>query len=79
MVQRLGICLAMQGFDIWSEKIPFAVEQLSPCATTEPSCLEPVLHSERSHHNYVHRSWRGAPTSLAALVRSDRRPGAANK
>ena len=28
-------------FDPWSEKIPHAMEQLSPCATT----LEPVLQS----------------------------------
>ena len=54
MVQRLGICLAMQEFDILSEKIPFAAEQLSHCATTEPSRLEPVLRNKTSHHDYVH-------------------------
>ena len=34
-----------------SGKIPHATEQLSPCATTEPVNLEPVLCSKRSHHN----------------------------
>ena len=51
-------------FDPWSRKIPHAVEQLSPCATTtepvlwsqqatttEAACLEPVLRSKRSHCN----------------------------
>ena len=50
MVHRLGICLAVQGFDNWSKKILFAMEQLSPCATAEPSCLEPVLRNQRSPH-----------------------------
>ena len=36
------------GFEPWSGKIPHAVEQLSPCATTtEPACLEPVLRNKR--------------------------------
>ena len=47
------------GFESWSGKIPHAVEQLSPWATTtEPARLEPVLcnktghDSERpTHHN----------------------------
>ena len=47
-----------QGFDPWSGKIPYAVEQLrllpqllSLCTvTTEPTCPEPVLH-KRSHCN----------------------------
>ena len=40
------------GFKPWSRKIPHAVEQLSPCATTtEPTCLEPVLRNTRSHRN----------------------------
>ena len=30
---------AGDGFDPWSRKIPYAVEQLSPCAIT----IEPVL------------------------------------
>ena len=40
MVQWLRIRLPMQGtrFDPWSEKIPHAMEQLSPrAATTEPA------------------------------------------
>ena len=36
------------GFEPWSGKIPHAVEQLNPWATTtEPARLEPVLHNER--------------------------------
>ena len=36
------------GFEPWSGKIPHAAEQLSPWATTtEPACLEPVLHNRR--------------------------------
>ena len=37
-------------FDPWCGKIPHALEQLSLCTTTtEPTCLEPVLHNKRSH------------------------------
>jgi len=36
-------------FDPWCGKIPHALEQLSPCTMTEPTCLEPVLHNKRSH------------------------------
>ena len=48
------------GFDPWSEKIPHASGQLSPCATTaEPVCcnswspvaLESLLCNKRSHLN----------------------------
>ena len=55
------------GFDPWSRKIPYAMEQISPCATTtEPVChnywdrmlkllkpvwLEPVLCNKKSHCN----------------------------
>ena len=40
------------GFEPWSGKIPHAVEQLSPCATTtEPVRLEPVLRNKRSHRD----------------------------
>ena len=36
--------------DPWCGKTPHALEQLSPCTiTTDPTCLEPVLHNERSH------------------------------
>ena len=36
------------GFEPWSGKIPHAVEQLGPWATTtEPACLEPVLCNKR--------------------------------
>ena len=45
-------------FDPQSGKIPPAVEQLSPGATT----TEPVLHNKRSHCNKPeHCSWRVAP------------------
>ena len=40
------------GFEPWSGKIPHAVEQLGPWATTtEPACLEPVLCNKRGHDN----------------------------
>ncbi|KAM9052748.1 exosome complex component CSL4 isoform 2-T2 [Megaptera novaeangliae] len=36
----------------WSGKIPHAVEQLGPCATTaEPARLEPVLRNKRGHNS----------------------------
>ena len=35
------------GFNPWSRKIPHAVEQLSPCATT----AEPECHNKRNHCN----------------------------
>ena len=52
-------------FNRWSEKIPHALEQLSPCATAtepvlwsplatqllKPKCLEPMLCNKKSHHN----------------------------
>ena len=39
-------------FDSWSRKIPHAMGQLNPCATTtEPVCLPPVLHDKRSRRN----------------------------
>ena len=38
------------GFGPWSGKIPHAVEQLGPWATTtEPAHLEPVLRNKRGH------------------------------
>ena len=42
----------MQGtwVQAWSRKIPHAVEQLSPCATTtEPVRLEPLSHNYWAH------------------------------
>ena len=40
VVDEIGRCHAgLAGFDPWSRKIPHAVEQLSPCATT----TEPAL------------------------------------
>ena len=43
-------------FDPRCGRIPHAVEQLSPCTTTtEPSWLEPVLRSKRSHHRWEAR------------------------
>ena len=52
-------------FDPWSGKIPRALEQPSPCATStepvlycpfatqllKPKCLEPVLLNKRSHRH----------------------------
>ena len=52
VVQWLRICLQCRGhgFEPWSGKIPHAVEQLGPWATTtEPAHLEPVLHNKRGH------------------------------
>ena len=46
------------GFEPWSGKIPHAAEQLGPWATTtEPACLEPVLHNKRGRDSErpVHR------------------------
>ena len=37
------------GFDPWSGKLPHAVQQLSPCATTPEPALEP-----ESRHHWVH-------------------------
>ena len=40
------------GFEPWSGKIPHAVEQLGPWATTtEPVCLEPVLRNKRGRNS----------------------------
>ena len=41
--KKKRICLPMQGhrFEPWSRKIPYAAEQLSPCATTP----EPARHN----------------------------------
>ena len=53
-MQWVRIYLPVHGTQVGSliQKIPHAVEQLSPCArTAEPTCLEPVLHNKRSHHN----------------------------
>ena len=50
VAQWLRICLLMQGTRVWawSGKIPHAVEQLGPWATTaEPERLEPVLRNKR--------------------------------
>ena len=60
-------------FDPWSEKIPYAPEQLSPCTTTiEPvlwssgdATAEPMLHGRRSHCNErpVHHDQKRSPHS----------------
>jgi len=43
-------------FNPWYGKIPHAVGQLNPCATTtEPMSLEPVPRNERSHSNEKHK------------------------
>ena len=54
VVQWSRICLPMQGTWVQSlaQKIPHAMGQLSPCATTtEPVSLEPALCNVRSHHD----------------------------
>ena len=66
VAQWLRIRLPMQGTRVQAcpRKIPHAAEQLIPCArttkpmlwspqatTTEPTCLEPVLHNKRSHRD----------------------------
>ena len=38
-------------FDSWSREILHVAKQLSPLTATEPECLDPVLHKERSHRN----------------------------
>ena len=50
------------GFEPWSGKIPRAVEQLGPWATTtEPARLEPVLRNRRGHDSerpaHSHEEW----------------------
>ena len=52
------------GFEPWSGKIPHAVEQLGPWATTtEPVRLEPVLCNKRARDSEEARAprWRVAP------------------
>ena len=54
VVQWLRICLLMQGTRVraLSGKIPHAVEQLGPWATTtEPARLEPVLCNKRGRNS----------------------------
>ena len=51
VVQCIRICLSMRGhrFDPWSRKIPHAMEQLNPHATTTEPTREPALHGKRSY------------------------------
>ena len=61
------------GFELWSGKIPHAVEQLGPWATTtEPARLEPVLRNKRGHNSErpAHRDEEWPP--LAATRESPR-------
>ena len=61
------------GFEPWSGKIPHAVEQLGPWATTtEPAHLEPVLRNKRGHDSErpAHRVEEWPP--LAATGESPR-------
>ena len=55
VVQWLSACQCRgHRFEPWSGKIPHAVKQVSPRATTtqlEPARLEPVLRNKRSHQN----------------------------
>ena len=62
-----------RGFEPWSGKIPHAVEQLGPWATTaEPARLEPVLRNKRGRDGErpVHRDEEWSP--LAATRESPR-------
>ena len=53
--------------DLWSRKIPHAVEQLSPCATT----IEPVLWSPGTATTEARTSWRLCSATIeAAAMRS---------
>ena len=61
------------GFEPWSGKIPHAVEQLGPWATTtEPARLEPVLRNKRGRDSErpTHRDEEWPP--LAATRESPR-------
>ena len=42
MVKNSANAGDMHGFNAWSRKIPHAVEQLCPCATTTEACM-PIL------------------------------------
>ena len=51
MVENLA-AHAVDRFDPWSRKIPYAMEQLSQqAATSKPASLESVLYNERNHHS----------------------------
>ena len=55
------------GFEPWSGKISHAMEQLGPWATTtEPACLEPVLHNKRGRDSErpTHRDEEWPPLSV---------------
>ena len=67
-----------QVFHPWSGRIPHAVEQLNLCATTtepvlynwgatttEPTHLDPVLHSRRSLHKAPHQLEKSPPSYKA--------------
>ena len=59
------------GFNPWSGKIPHAVEKLTPCITTEPTCcnswsprtLGPVFHNRRCSAMRNPHTARGAAPS----------------
>ena len=57
------------GFEPWSGKIPHAVEQLSPCATTtEPALWSPrATTTEPACHNY----WRPCAKSPCSATRQE--------
>ena len=65
------------GLDPWSRKIPHAIGQLSPQATTiEPTCLKPVLCNQRSpcKEKPKNRNWR-----VATAPCNHRKPESSNK
>ena len=71
------------GFEPWSGRIPHAAEQLGPWATvTEPTRLEPVLHSKRGRDSErsAHRDEEWPPLAATRESRrTKRRPNTATK
>ena len=66
------------------QKIPHAIQQLNPYATTiEPECLEPMLSNKRNHGDEkpTHHNWRVArfPEPGKTCVQQQRLSTAKNK
>ena len=71
------------GFNPWSGEFSDAMEQLSLCATTtEPVCLEAVLHNKRSDHKEKpqhHHKEQPHLLQLGKAHEQQQRPGATKK
>ena len=65
VVQWLRICLTMQGtqLDLWSGKIPFAMEQVSPCAINYCTHMlwSPCSATGETNEKPMHHNQRVAP------------------